>query len=108
MPKSKVKIKKDDTVLVISGDDRGKKGKVLEVWPDDNKVVVERVNVVKKHQKATQKFQGGIIEKPMAFSLTNVMFVCPKCSEPTRLSRKQVGEKRLRACAKCSEIVDKE
>ena len=65
----KLKIKKNDQVVVLSGKDKGKKGKVLRVNPDKMKVVVEAVNMVKKHQRATQKFQGGIIEKPLAMPI---------------------------------------
>lgn len=93
-------LKKGDNVVVLSGKDKGKKGKVLEVWPQENKVVVERVNVVKKHQKPSRSFQGGIIEKTLAIAASKVMIVCPRCSEPARLKGKRI-------CRKCSESVDK-
>ncbi|MFH1826613.1 MAG: 50S ribosomal protein L24 [bacterium] len=104
---SKANIKKGDLVIVLSGKNRGKKGKVLEVLPKDDKMIVERVNVAKKHQRPSKNFQGGIIEKPMPIKASKLMLVCPKCNEPTRVKRKEVDNKRLRACVSCNEIVDK-
>ena len=100
----KLKIKKNDQVIVLSGKDKGKKGKVLRVNPDKMKVLVEGVNMVKKHQRATQKFQGGIIDKPMAVPVSKVQLVCPRCGEPARVSRRE-GR---RYCSKCKELIDKE
>ncbi|KPJ69842.1 50S ribosomal protein L24 [candidate division WOR-1 bacterium DG_54_3] len=103
----KLKIKKGDTVLVLSGKDKEKKGKVLEVFPKENKVIVERVNVVKKHQRPTRDFQGGIIEKALPLPLSMVMLVCPRCSEPTRVKKKEMQGSRVRVCGRCGEVVDK-
>lgn len=100
-------VKKGDTVVVLSGQDQGKKGKVLEVLPDAGKVIVERVKVAKKHQRPSRNFQGGIIEKPMAIFAAKVMVVCPKCGEPTRLQKKELEGKRRRVCRDCGEFVDK-
>jgi large subunit ribosomal protein L24 len=100
-------IKKGDTVLVISGKNKGKKGKVLSVLPADNKLVVERVNIAKRHQRPTRNFQGGIIEKPLPLNASKVMLLCPRCSEPTRVGRKMIEEKWIRVCRKCEEIIDK-
>ena len=75
MKKIKLKIKKNDQVVVLSGKDKGKKGKVLRVNPDKMTVVVEAVNMAKKHQRATQKFQGGIIDKPMAVPISKVSLI---------------------------------
>lgn len=100
-------IKKGDTILVISGKDKGKKGKVLSVLPADNKLVVERVNIAKRHQRPTRNFQGGIIEKPLPLNASKVMLMCPRCSEPTRVGRKMIEKKWVRVCRKCEEIVDK-
>jgi len=101
-------IKRNDTVLVIAGKDKGKKGKVLRVIKDKNKLVVESVNVYKKHQKPTPANQeGGIVEKSMPIDVSNVQPVCPKCSEKTSFRRKEVeGGKRVRYCNKCSQTVD--
>lgn len=94
-----MKIKKGDTVIVLSGRDKGKKGKVIEALPREGKVIVERVNVVKKHQRPTQKFQGGIIEKALPLPSSKVMLVCPRCGEPTRVTK-------TRTCVRCGEGVD--
>jgi large subunit ribosomal protein L24 len=102
-----MKIKKGDTVIVLSGKDKGKKGKVLEAFPGEEKVVVERINVVKRHQRPTREFQGGIIEKPLPLLSSKVMLVCPRCSEPSRVKKKIMEGKRVRACGRCGEVVDK-
>ncbi|MFH1542193.1 MAG: 50S ribosomal protein L24 [bacterium] len=98
-----MRLKKGDTIRVISGKDKGKKGKILEALITENKVIVERINIVKRHMKATREFQGGIIEKPAALSIAKVMLLCPSCDKPSRL-RKQ---NKVRICARCGESVDK-
>lgn len=98
-----MRLKKGDTVIVLSGRDKGKKGKILSVIPEKEKVTVERVNVVKKHQKPSRNFQGGIIEKVVPIYAAKVMLVCPRCSQPTRVSRKE----RVRVCRECEELIDK-
>lgn len=101
-------IKKNDTVILLAGKDKGRKGKVINVLPKEEKVVVEKINVVKKHQKPTRDFQGGIIEKPMPVPRSRVMLVCPRCSKPTRIGVKFIeNNKKVRACKKCQEIIDK-
>lgn len=112
MRKSKEKItmpriKKGDTVMVLTGKNNGKKAKVIEVITKTGKLIVEGVNVAKKHQKPTRNFQGGIIEKPLPLFASKVMLVCPRCSEPTRVGVKESGDKRVRVCRKCEEIIDK-
>ena len=99
------RLKKGDTVVVLSGKDKGKKGKVLSVFDDG--VIVEKVNVAKRHQKPTKTFQGGIIEKPLAVNPSKIMLVCPKCGEATRVRFDKVEGKSTRKCASCKEIVDK-
>jgi len=103
------KIKRDDTVMVISGKDKGKRSKVLRVIPKDNKVIVDNVNVVKKHQRPTQKMrEGGIIEQPSPIDISNVMLVCPNCDQKTRVGFKFLEDgSKVRYCKKCGEIVDK-
>jgi len=103
----KLRIKKGDIVIVLSGKDKGKKGKVLEVFAKDGKVIVERINVAKRHQKPTRNFQGGIIEKAIPLRLAKVMLVCPRCSEPSRVGKKEVEGKNARVCISCGEVVDK-
>lgn len=108
----KVKIRKGDTVEVISGseEDKGKRGEVIRVIPGENRVVVQGVNIRKKHQRQVQT-QGrtlspGIIEFEAPVSISNVMLVCPKCDEPSRVGiQREEGEAR-RVCKNCGEIID--
>jgi len=103
------KIKRDDLVLVIAGKDKGRRGKVLRVFPRRSRVMVEKVNVVKRHQRPTQTIQGGIIEKEAPIHLSNVMLICPECGEPTRVGFKFLQDgRKVRSCKKCGEIIDKE
>jgi large subunit ribosomal protein L24 len=104
----RMKIKKGDTVVVISGKDKGKKGKVLKVCPAEMKLIVERVNIAKRHQKPTRTFQGGIIEKPIPLAVSKVMLVCPRCNQPSRIGSKKISDRSVRVCNRCEEIVDKE
>lgn len=102
-------VKRGDTVAVISGKERGKRGKVLRMLPERGRVIVERVNMIKKHQRPTQQLrQGGIIEREGSLNLANVMVICPKCDRPTRTGVRQLAEgKKVRVCKRCGEIVDK-
>ncbi|WP_341479097.1 50S ribosomal protein L24 [Heliobacterium chlorum] len=107
-PKVKVHVKKGDLVQVISGKDAGKKGKVLQVIPDKHRVVVEKINLVKRHTKPTQANpQGGIIEKEAPLDASNVMIFCSKCDRPVRIAKKflENGEK-VRICRICGEVLD--
>lgn len=101
--KAKMLIKKGDTVTVISGRDAGKKGKVLRAIYKSLRVVVEGINISKKHQKPTRDFKGGIIERPSPIGISKVMIVCPRCSKAAKLSRKDSQ----RICKKCGEVIDK-
>ena len=95
-------VKKNDTVLVLSGKDKGKKGKVLSVDPESRKVIVEGVNVASRHQKPRkQGEEGGIIKKETPIYSSKVMTVCPKCSEATRVAHKIVDGKKVRVCKHC-------
>ena len=95
----KLNIKKDDTVVVISGDDKGKQGKVIAAAPKEGKVIVEKVNVVKKHVKPRKMGeQGGIIEAEAALYACKVQLVCPKCGKPTRVGHVVENGKKMRAC----------
>ena len=102
-------VRKGDTVMVVAGKERGKKGKVLRVIPEKGRVVVERLNLIKKHQKPTQKVrQGGIIEREGSLHVSNVMLVCGKCGKPTRTGTQILADgRRARVCRRCGEIVDK-
>ena len=96
-------IRKDDTVIVLSGKDKGKKGKVLTVMPKDGKVIVEKVNVISRHQKPRkQGEEGGIIKRDAPIYACKVMRVCPKCDKPTRPAHKTLADgKKVRVCKKC-------
>lgn len=101
MSTPKVHVKKGDTVMVITGKDKGKKGKVLQVLPKESRVVVEGVNVVKRHTKPTQSNpQGGIIEKEAPIHSSNVMANCSKCG-PVRVTKNIDGDVKTRQCHKC-------
>ena len=99
---SKVHVKKDDQVIVISGKDKGAAGKVLKVDTDKNRVFVEGANIVKKHQKArSQNDPSGIIEREGSIDASNVMLVCPKCGKATRIGHEGTGKDKKRVCKKC-------
>ena len=101
-------VKKGDNVLVITGKDKGKTGKVLEVFPEKNKVLVDGVNVVSKHKKArNQNEQSGIIKQNAAIDASNVMVVCPSCGKATRVHHKEIDGKKVRVC-KCGVSLDKD
>jgi len=104
-----MRIKKDDIVEVISGNDKGKRGKVLRVIPKENKVIVENINMRKKHQRPTPSLrEGGIIEREEPIYISKVMVVCPSCDRPTRVGiRKLEDERKARFCKKCGELIDK-
>ena len=102
-------VRRGDTVSVISGRERGKRGKVLRVLPDKGRVLVEKVNMVKKHQRPTQRLrQGGIIEREGTLALANVMLICARCDKPSRTATRTLADgRRLRVCKRCGEPVDK-
>jgi len=101
----KFKLKKEDTVEVIAGKDKGKRGKILKIARDADRVVVEGVNLVKKaKKKRKQNDRGGIIEVEAALHASNLMIVCKKCG-PTRVGCKMEGDKRVRVCKKCGEAL---
>ena len=102
-------VKKGDTVLVITGKDKSKSGKVLEVYPEDNRVLVDNVNIVTKHKKArTQNEKSEIIKKTAPIEASNVMVACPVCGKATRVAHKEIDGKKVRVCKKCSASLDKE
>ena len=102
-------IVKNDTVVVVSGDDRGKRGKVLKIFPKKNRAIVEGVNFVKRHTRPTRRSaQGGIIEKEGAVHLSNLMVVCPKFGKPTRTGIQQLADgSRVRVCKRCRETMER-
>ena len=103
-------IRKNDNVVVTTGKDRGKRGRVLRVVPDKNRLVVEGVNMIKRHTKANpqRQIKGGLVEREAPLHASNVQLVCPECGKPTRLGRKLLGDgRKVRICRKCQEVVDK-
>ncbi|MCF8011764.1 MAG: 50S ribosomal protein L24 [Clostridiales bacterium] len=108
MSRPKVHVRKGDTVKIIRGKSSGKKGKVLEVQPDRNRVVIENVNKVKRHTRPTEGApQGGIIEREAPVHASNVLLYCSKCNKPTRLGKRFLKDgKKVRYCKKCGEVLD--
>ncbi|MFZ0240300.1 MAG: 50S ribosomal protein L24 [Desulfobacterales bacterium] len=104
-----MRLKKDDKVKVIAGKDKGKISKVLKVIRKKNRVLVENVNMVKRHAKpSAQNRQGGIIEGEAPIHWSNLMLMCGKCMTPTRIKVQRLDDgKKVRACSKCDEIIDK-
>jgi large subunit ribosomal protein L24 len=103
-------LKKNDSVVVITGRDRGKRGRVLRVVPEKHRVVVEGVNFIKRHTRPNpqKNVKGGIVEREAPLSASNVQLVCPECSNPTRVGRKLLDDgRRVRFCRKCKGVVDK-
>lgn len=101
-------LKKDDVVQVIAGREKGKKGKVLTLHKEEDRVVVEKLNMYKRHLKASgQDKQGGIVEKEGKIHISNVLLVCDKCGKGVRVKRKKLEDgNRVRVCAKCGEVMD--
>lgn len=99
-----MKIKKGDTVLIISGKDKGKKGKVIQVFPKEERILVAEVNLRKKHQKPKKSGEKGqIIQIPGSISVSNVKLICSKCNKAVRIGYKIVDNKKHRICKKCGE-----
>ncbi len=103
-----LRIKKGDTAFVIAGKNKGKSGRVLAVLPTKERVIVEGLNIVKKHMKPSKQYtQGGIIEKEAPIHISNVMLMCPKCNKPTRIGNTVFDDgRKLRTCKKCKEVID--
>jgi len=105
---NKIRLKKNDKVMVISGKEKGKVGKILKVLPEKNRVVVEKINYIKRHTRPGGKVsKGGIIEKEAPLHVSNVMLICGKCTDPVRVGfQKQSDGKTARICRKCGEILE--
>ena len=103
-----MKIRKNDNVLVTAGKDKGKKGKVRFAYPKDDRVLVEGINFIKRHTRATgQVRQAGIIERESAINVSDVMLLCSKCNRPTRVGTRFLGDgKKVRVCRLCNEVID--
>ncbi|MDD5510573.1 MAG: 50S ribosomal protein L24 [Dehalococcoidales bacterium] len=103
-----MKIRKDDTVLVIAGKDRGKKGKVRFAYPKNNTLVVEGINFIRKHARATGRVkQAGIIEQEAQITVSNVMLLCSRCNHPTRVGFRFLEDgRKVRICRVCHEVIE--
>ncbi|HEY1236373.1 MAG TPA: 50S ribosomal protein L24 [Candidatus Binatia bacterium] len=103
-----MQIRKNDSVIVIGGKERGKTGKVLRVLPEKDAVVIERLNMVKRHTKPRGPQQpGGIVEKEAAIHASNIMILCDKCNAPVRIGHKTLADgKKIRICRRCNEALD--
>jgi large subunit ribosomal protein L24 len=108
MISSKMRLKKDDKVKVVTGKDKGKIGKVIRIDRDHGRVLVENINIIKRHSRpSAQNRQGGIIEREAFVHISNVMLMCSKCMEPVRVGAKVLEDgKKVRVCKRCSEILD--
>ncbi len=103
-----MRVVKNDLVQIIAGKEKGKTGKLLKVDPERNLAKVEKLNLVKRHVKPTQKNpQGGTVEKEAWLQLSNILPVCPKCNRGVRVKKQMVKENKVRVCAQCGEVLGK-
>ena len=103
-------IRKNDNVIVTTGKDRGKRGRVVRVVADKNRLLVEGVNIIKRHTKANpqKNVKGGLVEREAPLHASNVQLLCPECGKPTRIGRRILGDgRKVRVCRKCEGVVDK-
>ena len=103
-------IRKNDTVVVTSGRDRGKRGRVLRIIPDKNRLIVEGMNMIKRHTRPnpSKQVKGGIVEREASLHASNVQLVCPECAATTRIGRRTLEDgRKVRVCRKCEGVVDK-
>ena len=109
MARTQVVIRRNDSVVVTAGRDRGKRGRVLKVLPDKNRLIVEGVNVIKRHTRPNpqRNIKGGIVEREGALHASNVQLVCPDCGKITRIGHQVRGDRKVRVCRKCEGVVDK-
>jgi large subunit ribosomal protein L24 len=103
-----MQIKKNDKVRVLSGKEKGKQGRVIAVYPSTNRLLVEKLNMIKRHTRPNQQLkQGGIVEKESPIAASNAKLVCPKCDKPTTVSRQAQGDgSRARVCRSCNATID--
>ena len=103
-------IRKNDNVVVTTGKDRGKRGRVVRLVPEKNRLVVEGVNIMKRHTKPNpqKNIKGGLVEREAPLHASNVQIVCPECGKPTRIGKKILGDgRKVRICRKCDGVLDK-
>jgi large subunit ribosomal protein L24 len=103
-----MRVKREDNVLVISGKDRGKKGKIRKALPKENRIIIEGVNMIKRHARARgQARQAGIIEREAPIDASDVMLICNKCNKPARVGYRILDDgKKVRVCRICKEVID--
>ena len=110
MSRLQTPVRKNDTVIVVGGKDRGKRGRILKVLPDRNRVIVEGVNFIKRHTRPNpqRNVKGGVVEREASLHASNVQIVCPECGAPTRIGHQLLGDgRKVRVCRKCDGAVDK-
>lgn len=110
MSRLQTPVRRNDNVLVITGKDRGKRGRVLKVLPETNRLIIEGVNMIKRNMKPNpnRNVQGGVVSREAALHASNVQIVCPECGKPTRIGRRILGDgRKVRICRKCEGVVDK-
>lgn len=101
-----MKIKKGDTVLIISGKDKGRKGKVIESFPKEGRISVEDINIIKKSVRPKKSGEKGqIVKLPASFNISNAKIICPKCGKSARIGYKKEGDKKYRLCKKCNQEI---
>jgi len=104
----KTRIRKDDQVIIITGRDKGARGNVIRVMPQDGSVLVAKVNMIKRHTRQTENSAGGIIDKEAPMAISNVQYFCAKCKVGVRLGVKALEDgRKVRTCCKCGEVLDK-
>jgi len=105
---TKTRIRRDDEVIVIAGKDKGVRGKVIRTLPREGRVLVAKVNMIKRHTRPTPNSAGGIIEREAPIAISNVQYYCPKCKTGVRLGAKLLEDgRKVRVCRKCGEVLDR-
>ena len=109
MSKLQTPIRRNDQVVVTTGKDNGKKGRVLKVLPEKNRLIVEGINLIKRHTRPNpqKNIKGGIVEREGAVHASNVQLVCPECGKVTRIGHQIQGDRKVRVCRKCEGVVDR-
>jgi len=109
MMRGRFSLKKNDLVMVIAGREKGKSGRILRVFPQKNRALIEKINFIKRHTRpGGQTRQGGIVEKEAPIHVSNVMVICEKCNLPIRVGKKILDDgRKVRICRKCGELLDK-
>ena len=104
------RLRKNDQVMVIAGRDRGKRGKVLRIFPERNRAIIERINMIKRHTRPNpqQNIKGGLVEREGSIDVSNLMVVCSECDRPTRPRHKLLNDgRKVRVCHQCEGVIDK-